>query len=98
VQAQVSTHHMESRQIAIEESMARLHAGVLVVAGLFAAFRSYCYAQVTFVTASMLSKNLPRSELRIVQIGGGIRELYYYPATTVQVLCHLDNYATSIQC
>lgn len=64
---------------------ATLCAGVLLIVGSFAALRSYCYAQVTFVTASMLSKKLPRTELRIIQIGGGIRELYYYPSSTVQV-------------
>jgi hypothetical protein len=69
--------------------------GVLVMGVLFAALRSYCYAQVTFVTAAMLSKNLPKSDLRIIQIGGGIRELYYYPSSTVQVLRRLNRDAAN---
>lgn len=56
---------------------------------MVAAVRSYCYAQLTFVTASMLSKNLPKSDLRVIQIGGGIKELYYYPSSTVQVWFNL---------
>lgn len=50
-----------------------------------AGLRAFCYSQVTYVTASMLANSLPKTDLRIVQVGGGIKELYYYPSTTVQV-------------
>lgn len=42
-------------------------------------------SQLTFVTAAMLSRNLPKEQLRIVQVGGTVKELYYYPSSTVQV-------------
>lgn len=54
--------------------------------GLFViGVRAFCYSQLTYVTASMLANSLPKTDLRIVQIGGGIKELYYYPSSTVQV-------------
>jgi hypothetical protein len=33
----------------------------------------------------MLSNNVPKDRATVVQVGGGIKELYYYPASTVQV-------------
>lgn len=62
-------------------------AGALAAAGLaVAALRAYCYGQAEYVTAAMLSRNLPKGgSARIIQLGGGTRELFYYPKSTVQV-------------
>ena len=61
-------------------------AGALGVLGAsLLAARLYSGTQITYVTAAMLSRSLPRSDLRIVQVGGGVKELYYYPSTTIQV-------------
>jgi len=53
------------------------------VAGL----RFYCYSQLEYVTAAMMSNWVPKggNGARVVQLGGGARQLYYYPKNTVQV-------------
>jgi len=62
-----------------------LPAASLLGAGLFAAaLRAWCYAQVEYVTAAMLSRNLKKAA-KIIQLGGGTRELFYYPPQTIQV-------------
>lgn len=61
-------------------------AGVVTAAAAaYIGLRFYSSSQITYVTAAMLSRNLPNAESRIVQVGGGVRELYYYPNKTVQV-------------
>jgi len=62
-----------------------LPAGLIGVGLFVVGLRAFCYSQLTYVTASMLANSLPKTDLRIVQVGGGIKELYYYPSTTVQV-------------
>lgn len=49
--------------------------------------RFYLYSQLEVITAKMLSKYVPSggTGARILQLGGGTRELYYYPKDVVLV-------------
>lgn len=92
VQARHEIWHYNSGSIVV------VIAGVLGV-GLFVfGLRTFCYSQLTYVTAAMLANSLPKTDLRIVQIGGGIKELYYYPSTTVQVCRPTAHQASELKC
>jgi ubiquinone/menaquinone biosynthesis C-methylase UbiE len=68
-----------------------VRTGVGGPAALWLGARLYIYTQVQLVTARLLSRSLPKGNIRVVQLGGGSRELYYYPSTTVQVtVCNSD--------
>ncbi|GBF89091.1 hypothetical protein Rsub_01808 [Raphidocelis subcapitata] len=58
-------------------------AAALGAAGL----RFYCYSQLEYATAAMLSNWVPRggNGAKVIQLGGGARQLYYYPKNVVQV-------------
>jgi len=38
-----------------------------------------------YVIAAMIGNHVPSGGARVLQIGGGTRELYYYPQGTLQV-------------
>lgn len=52
-----------------------------------AALKFYLYSQLEVITAKMLGKYVPRggTGARVIQLGGGTRELYYYPKDVVLV-------------
>lgn len=53
-----------------------------------AALRFYLYSQLEVITAKMLGKYVPSggpTGARVIQLGGGTRELYYYPKDIVLV-------------
>jgi hypothetical protein len=53
-----------------------------------AALRFYNYSQLEVITAKMLGKFVPsggNTGARVIQLGGGTRELYYYPKDVVLV-------------
>lgn len=54
-----------------------------------AAVKLWLYSQLEYVTAAMLGKFVPRggAGATVVQLGGGTRELYYYPKDTSTVIC-----------
>ncbi|KAL4459195.1 hypothetical protein ABPG75_014074 [Micractinium tetrahymenae] len=58
-------------------------AGV-ALAGL-AALRLSAYSQLEYVTAAMLARHVRPGGARVLQLGGSTRDLFYYPAGTVQV-------------
>ncbi|PNH04320.1 hypothetical protein TSOC_009521, partial [Tetrabaena socialis] len=60
-------------------------AAPLLAAGGVAAWKVVNYGQLEYITASMLSNYVPKSEPRVIQLRGGTRELYYYPKSVVQV-------------
>lgn len=61
-------------------STAALAAGAVLGAGVAtAAGRVYAYSQLEFVVAAMLTNNVPKGGGTVLQLGGGSRELYYYP-------------------
>lgn len=48
----------------------------------------YLYSQLEIITAKMLGKYVPTGTgtgARVIQLGGGTRELYYYPKDVVLV-------------
>eukprot|EP00878_Enallax_costatus_P021692 GHUV01022982.1.p1 GENE.GHUV01022982.1~~GHUV01022982.1.p1 ORF type:complete len:237 (+),score=40.12 GHUV01022982.1:867-1577(+) len=49
-----------------------------------AALKFYLYSQLEYITASMLTKYVPKGGggATVLQLGGGTRELYYYPKDT----------------
>jgi hypothetical protein len=54
-----------------------------------AALKFYLYSQLEVITAKMLSKYVPSggsTGARVIQLGGGTRELYYYPKDVVLVV------------
>ena len=52
-----------------------------------AAYLFYLYSQLEYVTAAMLTRHVPRegSGANVIQVGGGTKELFYYPKNTLQV-------------
>ncbi|PSC74024.1 phosphatidylethanolamine N-methyltransferase [Micractinium conductrix] len=68
-----------------------LASWVLPAAGAFIALaglvglRIGTYSQVEYVTAAMLARHVKPGGARVLQLGGTTRDLYYYPAGTVQV-------------
>jgi hypothetical protein len=57
----------------------------------FAAFKAYTYSQLEYITAAMLTRHVPRAEPlgpTVVQVGGGTKELFYYPSNTSKVRTH----------
>ncbi|KAK3268065.1 hypothetical protein CYMTET_23410 [Cymbomonas tetramitiformis] len=52
----------------------------------FALFRGYVYSRLQYITASMLTRHVPRGGAEVLEIGiGGGKNLYYYPSDVVQV-------------
>lgn len=52
----------------------------------FAVFRGYVYSRLQYITASMLTRHVPRGGAEVLEIGiGGGKNLYYYPSDVVQV-------------
>lgn len=79
---------MELHQLAAEQasiSPAALLPGVGLAAGA-AAVKFYCYSQLEVITAKMLSKYVPSgggaAGARVIQLGGGTRELVSSQAAT----------------
>ncbi|CAD7703986.1 unnamed protein product [Ostreobium quekettii] len=58
--------------------------GLAALIGGFFAYRAYLYGQMEYITASMLTNNVPKGA-RVVQVGGGTREVFYYPKGTIQI-------------
>ncbi len=62
---------------------------VLVLAPMltFGGYLFYIYSQLEYITAAMLTQHVPRdgNGAIVVQIGGGSKELFYYPKNTLQV-------------
>ncbi|GMH43762.1 hypothetical protein BSKO_11696 [Bryopsis sp. KO-2023] len=65
-------------------TLAPILLGGGIIGGIFG-WRLAVYSQLEYVTASMLTNYVIKGGARVVQIGGGTRELYYYPKGTVQV-------------
>ena len=51
----------------------------------FVGWRAYLYFQLEVITASMIGNYVPKGGASVLQIGGGTRDLYYYPKGTIQV-------------
>ncbi|GAX85089.1 hypothetical protein CEUSTIGMA_g12509.t1 [Chlamydomonas eustigma] len=66
-------------------SIALAAAALPLSGGLLYLF--YLYTQLEYITASMLSRHVPRTDkgANVIQVGGGSKELYYYPKNTMQV-------------
>ena len=47
----------------------------------------YLYSQLEYITAAMLTRHVPRegNGANVIQIGGGTKEIFYYPRNTLQV-------------
>eukprot|EP01024_Parvocaulis_polyphysoides_P021216 TRINITY_DN20056_c0_g1_i1.p1 TRINITY_DN20056_c0_g1~~TRINITY_DN20056_c0_g1_i1.p1 ORF type:complete len:265 (+),score=24.16 TRINITY_DN20056_c0_g1_i1:65-859(+) len=77
----------EKRKICanLEFSQIAIAAPVLVGLAVYAGARFYSYSQMEVATAGMLTNWVPRGGARVIQIGGGTRQLYYYPKDTVLV-------------
>lgn len=43
------------------------------------------YSQLEYIVAAMLTRHVKAGGARVVQLGGSTRDLFYYPAGTVQV-------------
>eukprot|EP00884_Botryococcus_braunii_P005786 jgi/Botrbrau1/15208/Bobra.0149s0067.1 len=59
--------------------------GAATVGALWFAAKWTLKVQLDFVKASMLTNWVPKKEARVLQLGGGIGELFYYPKDTVLV-------------
>ena len=59
-------------------------AAFLVLCRLLA-WRAIVYGQLEFITAAMLGRHVPKLPSKVIQLGGGSRELFYYPKDTQQV-------------
>lgn len=51
---------------------------------LWLAARTWAYTQAELLAAAVLGRAVRGQDARVVQLGGGGRELYYYPKSTVQ--------------
>eukprot|EP01025_Chloroclados_australasicus_P048289 TRINITY_DN54676_c0_g1_i1.p1 TRINITY_DN54676_c0_g1~~TRINITY_DN54676_c0_g1_i1.p1 ORF type:complete len:251 (+),score=16.06 TRINITY_DN54676_c0_g1_i1:123-875(+) len=58
---------------------------VALGAAVYTGIRIYSYAELEVITARMLTTWVPHGGARVIQIGGGTRQLFYYPKDTVQV-------------
>lgn len=56
-----------------------LGAGIAGFLAGVAGYRFYLYTQLEYITAAMLTNNVPKGGANVLQMGGGTRELYYYP-------------------
>ena len=47
----------------------------------------YLYSQLEYITAAMLTRHVPRdgNGATVIQIGGGTKDIFYYPRNTLQV-------------
>ncbi|KAF6259010.1 hypothetical protein COO60DRAFT_1060647 [Scenedesmus sp. NREL 46B-D3] len=79
-------HDLAAGDIAVSPAMVIL-PGVAILAGA-AALKFYLYSQLEYITAAMLSKYVPKAGkgATVIQLGGGTRELYYYPKNTMIVI------------
>ncbi|KAL0021197.1 hypothetical protein WJX77_011659 [Trebouxia sp. C0004] len=57
---------------------------LLLLTGL-AIWRFTAYGRLQYITAAMLGRWIPKGGARVIQVGGGSRDLYYYPKDTVLV-------------
>lgn len=79
--------------VELHQLASALLPGVLGLVAGAAAVKFYCYSQLEVITAKMLSKYVPSgggggaaAGARVIQLGGGTRELYYYPKDVVLVV------------
>jgi len=61
-------------------------AFIIPAVGL-AAWFFYLYSQLEYITASMLTRHVPRggNGASVIQVGGSTKDLFYYPKDTLQV-------------
>ena len=62
-------------------------AAVIVPSVGLAAWFFYLYSQLEYITASMLTRHVPRggNGATVIQVGGSTKDLFYYPKNTLQV-------------
>ncbi|DBB18371.1 TPA: hypothetical protein ACH3X3_000023 [Trebouxia sp. C0006] len=60
-------------------------AAILLLLTGLAVWRFTAYGQLQYITAAMLGRWVPKGSARVIQVGGGSRDLYYYPKDTVLV-------------
>ncbi|KAL3162587.1 hypothetical protein ABBQ38_008636 [Trebouxia sp. C0009 RCD-2024] len=60
-------------------------AAVLLLLTGYAVLRFTSYGRLQYITAAMLGRWVPKGGVRVIQIGGGTRDLYYYPKDTILV-------------
>uniref|UniRef100_A0A383VYG1 Methyltransferase type 11 domain-containing protein n=1 Tax=Tetradesmus obliquus TaxID=3088 RepID=A0A383VYG1_TETOB len=79
-------HDLAALDTAVSPAMVIL-PGVAILAGA-AALKFYLYSQLEYITAAMLTKYVPQAGkgATVIQLGGGTRELYYYPKNTMTVI------------
>lgn len=62
--------------------------GVLLLGGV--GYLVYLYSQIEYITAAMLSRHVP-AQSSVIQVGGGTKELFYYPKSTEKVVVVGEN-------
>ncbi|KAG2485966.1 hypothetical protein HYH03_015292 [Edaphochlamys debaryana] len=71
--------------MAIDGALGAALAVPLVAAGGVAAWKFATYSQLEFITAAMLTNQVPKNKPTVIQLQGGTRELFYYPKSLLQV-------------
>jgi hypothetical protein len=62
--------------------------GVLLLGGV--GYLVYLYSQIEYITAAMMSRHVP-AKASAIQVGGGTKELFYYPKSTEKVVVCGEN-------
>ena len=91
----MKSHHVSCRSM-FDDSITSLllpAGGVLLLGGV--GYLVYLYSQIEYITAAMLSRHVPQSA-SVIQVGGGTKELFYYPKSTDKVVVVGENVNKSL--